>query len=225
MFFFIMGAPMLMVEAEALQRGLRGIDVRHEQAAAMMAHAYARLRLRPGVCMAASGPGVTNLITGVAHAWADGVPIIALGGSAPVGTWGRGAFQEIDQLAMMAPCTKWAARVHQPKRLPELPARGVLPRDVGQARPGLPRSAGRCPVPGGRRRRGRVAGALASRAAQPAAGERRPRSTPCWRCCRRRAPDRDRRQRRAVVGGRERAAGVRRTDRHPVLHHARRAAA
>ena len=118
-FFFIMGAPMLMVEAEALQRGLRGIDVRHEQAAAMMAHAYARLRLRPGVCMAASGPGVTNLITGVAHAWADGVPVVALGGSAPVGTWGRGAFQEIDQLAMMAPCTKWAARVHHPKRIPE----------------------------------------------------------------------------------------------------------
>ena len=119
MFFFIMGAPMLMVESEALERGLRGIDVRHEQAAAMMAHAYARLRLRPGVCMAASGPGVTNLITGVAHAWADGVPVIALGGSAPVGTWGRGAFQEIDQLAMMAPCTKWAARVHHPKRIPE----------------------------------------------------------------------------------------------------------
>ena len=119
MFFFIMGAPMLRVESEALERGLRGIDVRHEQAAAMMAHAYARLRLRPGVCMAASGPGVTNLITGVAHAWADGVPVIALGGSAPVGTWGRGAFQEIDQLAMMAPCTKWAARVHHPKRIPE----------------------------------------------------------------------------------------------------------
>jgi thiamine pyrophosphate-dependent acetolactate synthase large subunit-like protein len=119
MFFFIMGAPMLMVEAEALKRGLRGIDVRHEQAAAMMAHAYARLRLRPGVCMAASGPGVTNLVTGVAHAWADGVPVIALGGSAPVGTWGRGAFQDMDQLAMMEPCTKWAARVHHPKRIPQ----------------------------------------------------------------------------------------------------------
>lgn len=120
MFFFIMGAPMLVVEAEALKRGLRGIDVRHEQAAAMMAHAYTRLRLRPGVCMAASGPAVTNLITGVAHAWADGVPLIALGGAAPVGTSGRGAFQEIDQLAMMAPCTKWAARVHHAKRIPEL---------------------------------------------------------------------------------------------------------
>jgi acetolactate synthase-1/2/3 large subunit len=133
MFFFIMGAPMLMVEAEALKRGLRGIDVRHEQAAAMMAHAYARLRLRPGVCMAASGPGVTNLVTGVAHAWADGVPIIALGGSAPFGTWGRGVFQEIDQLAMMAPCTKWAARVHHPKRLPE-----YLNEALGRAMSGKP---------------------------------------------------------------------------------------
>ena len=80
-FFFIMGAPMLIAEKACLARGLRGIDVRHEQAAAMMAHAYARLRNRPGVCMAASGPGTTNLITGVAHAWADCVPVIALGGS------------------------------------------------------------------------------------------------------------------------------------------------
>src|SRR5450755_4662036 len=79
-FFFIMGAPMLAAESAALRLGLRGVDVRHEQAAAMAAHAYARLRDRPGVCMAASGPGTTNLITGVAHAWADCVPIIALGG-------------------------------------------------------------------------------------------------------------------------------------------------
>ncbi len=119
-FFFIMGAPMLAVESAALRLGLRGIDVRHEQAAAMAAHAYARLRNRPGVCMAASGPGTTNLVTGVAHAWADGVPIIALGGSAPASSSGRGVFQEIDQLAIMQPCTKWAARVHHPQRIPEL---------------------------------------------------------------------------------------------------------
>ena len=119
MFFFIMGAPMLMVESECLKLGIRGIDVRHEQAAAMMAHAYTRLRYRPGICMAASGPGVTNLITGVAHAWADGVPLIALGGSSPMGTSGRGVFQEIDQLAMLEPCTKWAVRVDQAKRIPE----------------------------------------------------------------------------------------------------------
>ena len=119
-FFFIMGAPMLTVESAAMRLGLRGIDVRHEQAGVMAAHAYARLRNRPGVCMAASGPGVTNLVTGVAHAWADGVPVLALGGAAPTATTGRGVFQEIDQLAIMQPCTKWAARAHHPQRIPEL---------------------------------------------------------------------------------------------------------
>jgi acetolactate synthase-1/2/3 large subunit len=119
-FFYIMGGPMMMAETETMAQGIRGIDVRHEQAAAMMAFAYARLRNRPGICMAASGPGVTNLITGVAHAWADCTPVIALGGSAPYGATGRGGFQEIDQLAMMEPCTKWSERVYDPARIPEL---------------------------------------------------------------------------------------------------------
>ena len=70
-FFYIMGGPMLAVESACLKAGLRGIDVRHEQAAAMAGFAYARLLNRPGFCMAASGPATTNLITGVAHAWAD----------------------------------------------------------------------------------------------------------------------------------------------------------
>ena len=82
-FFYLMGAPMLSVETAALRLGLRGIDVRHEQAAAMAAHAYARLRNRPGVCMAASGPGTANLVTGIAHAWADCTPVVALGGRRP----------------------------------------------------------------------------------------------------------------------------------------------
>src|SRR5207249_10300005 len=64
--FFLMGGPMVDCENACEQAGLRMIDVRHEQAAAMMAHAYARIRRRPGVCMPASGPGVTNLVTGVA---------------------------------------------------------------------------------------------------------------------------------------------------------------
>ena len=118
-FFYLMGGPMMAAETATMAEGIRGIDVRHEQAAAMMAHAWARIRNRPGVCMAASGPGTTNLITGVAHAWADCVPVVALGGSAPLGACGRGAFQEIDQLAMMKPATKWAERVHDPRRIPE----------------------------------------------------------------------------------------------------------
>jgi thiamine pyrophosphate-dependent acetolactate synthase large subunit-like protein len=134
-FFFLMGAPMLSVESACLALGLRGIDVRHEQAAAIAAHAWARLRRAPGVCMAASGPGTTNLITGVAHAWADGTPIVALGGSAPLGESGRGTFQEIDQLAMMKPCTKWADRVSDPLRIPEFIARAFATAMAGKPGP------------------------------------------------------------------------------------------
>jgi thiamine pyrophosphate-dependent acetolactate synthase large subunit-like protein len=119
-FFYIMGAPMLGVEKACMTLGLRGIDVRHEQAAAMAGFAYSRLLNRPSFCMAASGPGVTNLVTGIAHAWADCTPVIALGGAAPVATWHRGAFQDIDQLAIFKPCTKWSDRVHHVRRIPEL---------------------------------------------------------------------------------------------------------
>src|SRR5262249_53996464 len=119
-FFYIMGAPMLGVEKACMTLGLRGIDVRHEQAAAMAGFAYSRLLNRPSFCMAASGPGGTNLPTGIAHAWADCTPVIALGGAAPVATWHRGAFQDIDQLAIFKPCTKWSDRVHHVRRIPEL---------------------------------------------------------------------------------------------------------
>jgi thiamine pyrophosphate-dependent acetolactate synthase large subunit-like protein len=66
--FFIMGGPMLLAEESCIKEGIRPIDVRHEQAAAFMGQAYSRLLNKPSVCMAASGPGVTNLITGIANA-------------------------------------------------------------------------------------------------------------------------------------------------------------
>ena len=110
--FFLMGGPMLLAEASCIKEGIRPMDVRHEQAAALMAQAYSRLLQRPGVCMAASGPGVINLITGIANAFIDCAPVVAIGGSSPVGQLGRQVFQEIDQVAMMKPCTKWADRVY-----------------------------------------------------------------------------------------------------------------
>ncbi len=119
-FFYIMGGPMLAVESACLKSGMRGIDVRHEQAAAMAGFAYARLLNKPGFCMAASGPATTNLVTGIAHAWADCTPVVALGGAAPVSTWHNGAFQDTDQLALFKPITKWADRVHHARRIPEL---------------------------------------------------------------------------------------------------------
>jgi acetolactate synthase-1/2/3 large subunit len=119
-FFFLMGAPMLQAEKACIDMGIRGIDVRHEQAAAMMAHAYARLRNVPGVCMACSGPGALNLGTGLANALVDCAPVVALGGSSPIGDYGHGVFQEFDQVAAMKPLTKWAERVYETRRIPEL---------------------------------------------------------------------------------------------------------
>jgi thiamine pyrophosphate-dependent acetolactate synthase large subunit-like protein len=119
-FFFLMGAPMLGAEKACIDRGMRGIDVRHEQAAAMMAHAYSRVSNRTGVCMACSGPGTINLVSGLATALVDCAPVVALGGSSPWNEWGTGSFQEIDQVALARPMVKWAERCYETRRIPEL---------------------------------------------------------------------------------------------------------
>jgi thiamine pyrophosphate-dependent acetolactate synthase large subunit-like protein len=116
---FIMGGPMLLAEASCIKEGIRPIDVRHEQAAALMGQAYSRLLQRPSVCMAASGPGVINLTTGMANALIDCCPVVAIGGSSPILQNGRQVFQEIDQVAIMRGCVKWADRVYNIKRIPE----------------------------------------------------------------------------------------------------------
>ena len=117
--FYIMGGPINDALLAAMAQGVRGIDVRHEQAAAMMAHAYARVGARPGVCLGASGPGTMNLITGLANALIDCAPVVAFGGASPLSTFKTGAFQEIDQLEIMRPVTKYADRVHETHRIPE----------------------------------------------------------------------------------------------------------
>ena len=117
--FYIMGGPMLLTEASCIKEGIRMIDVRHEQAAAFMCQAYSRLRQVPSVCMAASGPGVTNLITGVANALVDCCPVVSLGGSSPLSQFGRQVFQEIDQVELMRGCTKYVDRLMNLKRIPQ----------------------------------------------------------------------------------------------------------
>lgn len=119
-FFYITGAPMSDMARMCLKEGLNGIDVRHEQAAAMAAHAWTRLTRKPGVCSAASGPGMTNLITGISNAYSDAAPMIAMGGASSTFLFQAGDFQELDQLAMMKPTTKWAERVLQTYRIPEM---------------------------------------------------------------------------------------------------------
>ena len=117
--FYIMGGPMLLAEATAIKEGIRMIDVRHEQAAAFACQAYSRLRQTPSVCMAASGPGVTNLITGMANALVDCCPVVAFGGSSPISQFGRQVFQEIDQVELMRGCCKHVDRIINLKRIPQ----------------------------------------------------------------------------------------------------------
>jgi thiamine pyrophosphate-dependent acetolactate synthase large subunit-like protein len=118
--FYVMGGPMLETEATCINLGIRAIDTRHEQAAAFEAHAWTRVMRRPAVCMGCSGPGTTNLLTGLANAFTDASPLVAIGGASPLVSLGMEAFQEIDQLSIMKPVTKWAERVYDAERIPEI---------------------------------------------------------------------------------------------------------
>lgn len=91
---------------------IRHILVRNEQGAAHMASGYARVTKRPGVCTATSGPGATNLITGIATAYMDSVPMIAITGQVNSGLLGRDAFQEVDITGATHPFTKHNYLVH-----------------------------------------------------------------------------------------------------------------
>jgi acetolactate synthase-1/2/3 large subunit len=88
------------------EKKLRHILVRHEQAAAHAADGYARASGGPGVCMATSGPGATNLMTGILNAYMDSSPVVAITGQVPKPLLGTDAFQEADMVSCMLPVTK-----------------------------------------------------------------------------------------------------------------------
>jgi len=96
---------------------LKHILVRHEQSAAHAADGYARMTGRPGVCVATSGPGATNLVTGLMSAKADSVPIVAITGQVARPVLGSEAFQECDICSIAAACTKRTYLVMSPKDL------------------------------------------------------------------------------------------------------------
>jgi len=100
------GACLPIYDALPDHPGIRHVLVRHEQGAAHMADGYARSTGRPGVCLVTSGPGATNLVTGLACAYMDSVPIVAITGQVATSLMGRDAFQETDVLGMVGPVTK-----------------------------------------------------------------------------------------------------------------------
>lgn len=98
---------------------IRTIDVRHEQVAAMMAHAWSIYTGKPGVCFLTAGPGFANGLTGIANAYLDNAPLVVLCGRHPLRDDLKGALQEINQMDIVHPITKWAATCYDTKRIPE----------------------------------------------------------------------------------------------------------
>jgi acetolactate synthase I/II/III large subunit len=113
------GAIMPFYHALPEYPGLRHVLVRHEQAAAHAADGYARASGRPGVCVATSGPGATNLVTGIATAHMDNTPLVAITGQVPRAMLGRDAFQETDIIGITQPITKHSRLVEDVEELAE----------------------------------------------------------------------------------------------------------
>ena len=104
----------------AKQAGLRLVDARNEQTAGYMAEAYGRLTRRPGVCAVSSGVAHVNALSGVANAWFDGAPMLLISGAGSFATAGMGHFQDMDQVALARPVTKFARTIDTPDRAVEI---------------------------------------------------------------------------------------------------------
>ncbi len=122
--FGISGGALLPIHDVLYDSGIRHILARHEQGAAHMADGFARASGRPGVCMATSGPGATNIVTGLANAYLDSSPVIALTGQVNAYSAntsymiGRDAFQEADIIGITTPITKYNVQVKSPAEIP-----------------------------------------------------------------------------------------------------------
>ena len=116
--FGLPGGANLPIYDSLYDSDIRHMLVRHEQNAAHMADGYARASRKPGVCFATSGPGATNLITGIATASADSSPIIAITGQVASDMIGKDAFQECDIIGIATPVTKYT---YQPLTSAEVP--------------------------------------------------------------------------------------------------------
>jgi len=116
---------------------LRHILVRHEQGAAHAADAYSRVTGKLGVCLATSGPGATNLVTGIANAYLDSVPLLAITGQVPTHFIGKDAFQEIDITGITVPITKYSQLVLDVNDLAKAVREAAYVAQVGRPGPVL----------------------------------------------------------------------------------------
>ena len=133
--FGIPGGVLLPFYDELVQSDIRHILVRHEQCAGHMADGFARVSKKPGVCVATSGPGATNLVTGVATAFMDSSPLIAITGQVATGVLGNDAFQEADSFSLMMPVTKHNFRVTDPRDFADTIKKAFLIATTGRYGP------------------------------------------------------------------------------------------
>jgi acetolactate synthase-1/2/3 large subunit len=116
--FTLVGDHLNEVLAEAARAGMRVVDLRHESGVTHAADAWARIHRRPALSLVTGGPGHTNSLTGIATANLAGSPLIAVSGSRSSHMADRQAFQDIDQVGMARPVTKWAAEVPSAAEVP-----------------------------------------------------------------------------------------------------------
>ncbi len=116
---------------------IKHVLVRHEQGAAHMADGYARVTGKVGVCMATSGPGATNLVTGIANAYMDSVPMVLITGQVATSMVGTDAFQEVDITGITIPITKHNFLVKEPEQLPAVVRKAFLLASTGRPGPVL----------------------------------------------------------------------------------------
>lgn len=131
------GGAIMPVYDALYDGGVEHLLCRHEQGAAMAAIGYARATGKTGVCIATSGPGATNLITGLADALLDSVPIVAITGQVAAPLIGTDAFQEVDVLGLSLACTKHSFLVESLEELPEIMAHAFHLASSGRPGPVL----------------------------------------------------------------------------------------
>lgn len=131
------GGAIMPVYDALYDGGVEHLLCRHEQGAAMAAIGYARATGKVGVCIATSGPGATNLVTGLADALLDSVPVVAITGQVGSALIGTDAFQEIDVLGLSLACTKHSFLVESLESLPEIMAEAFAIAASGRPGPVL----------------------------------------------------------------------------------------
>jgi acetolactate synthase I/II/III large subunit len=135
--FGIPGGAILPAYDPLLDSTVRHILTRHEQGAAHAADGYAQASGRVGVCMATSGPGVTNLVTGLASSYMDSIPVVAISGQVPRSSIGGDAFQETDATGITLPVTKHNFLVMEPEEISQTIAEAFHIASTGRPGPVL----------------------------------------------------------------------------------------